>query len=303
MKNSNEKRKQMINRMLSVLCALVLGSVLCFPQVAPATPASSKMAEAEAVKTQIDAINARLDTASDNYYTAQQKLNQARSEQQANQSKLNKTTARLRVVQGHLNDRASSMYRSGPTGFAEVLFGATDFQQFANLWNFLSQQNQQDASTSIELKTLRAEATALQTKLNANTKQALISADQMAQIKQGVEQDLATRQSKLSGLESEIAALQAQDNAASAQYVGGGGNFPTPTYPANATVVDIARAYLGRPYVWAASGPNAFDCSGFTMFVYGKVGVAVPHSSRALSGCGSRVSRSDLQPGDLVFVG
>ncbi|MDH4139710.1 MAG: NlpC/P60 family protein [Coriobacteriia bacterium] len=61
--------------------------------------------------------------------------------------------------------------------------------------------------------------------------------------------------------------------------------------------------YLGAPYRWGASGPNAFDCSGFTMFVYSQVGVSLPHSSRAQLGCGERVSRSDLQPGDLVFFG
>lgn len=61
--------------------------------------------------------------------------------------------------------------------------------------------------------------------------------------------------------------------------------------------------YLGAPYRWAAAGPNAFDCSGFTMFVYRQVGVSLPHSSRAQIGHGQRVSRGDLQPGDLVFFG
>jgi cell wall-associated NlpC family hydrolase len=67
--------------------------------------------------------------------------------------------------------------------------------------------------------------------------------------------------------------------------------------------VSIAKRYLGAPYVWAASGPNSFDCSGLTMFVYRQVGVSLPHSSRAQIYSGQRVSRSDLQPGDLVFFG
>jgi cell wall-associated NlpC family hydrolase len=65
--------------------------------------------------------------------------------------------------------------------------------------------------------------------------------------------------------------------------------------------VDTALAQLGDPYVWAAGGPNAFDCSGLTQYAYAAAGVRLPHSSRAQSTMGTAVSRSDLQPGDLVF--
>jgi len=80
-------------------------------------------------------------------------------------------------------------------------------------------------------------------------------------------------------------------------------NFPPPTRAPRSQVVSIAKRYLGAPYVWAAAGPNSFDCSGFTMFVYRQVGVSLPHSSRAQIGYGERVSRSNLRPGDLVFFG
>jgi peptidoglycan DL-endopeptidase CwlO len=66
-------------------------------------------------------------------------------------------------------------------------------------------------------------------------------------------------------------------------------------------VVSIAMDYLGVPYVWGGSSPNGFDCSGLVMYVYRKVGVSLPHSSRLQYGYGKPVSRSDLQPGDLVF--
>ena len=60
-------------------------------------------------------------------------------------------------------------------------------------------------------------------------------------------------------------------------------------------------AQLGDPYVWAASGPDAFDCSGLTQYAYAAAGVSLPHSSGMQSQLGTPVSRSDLQPGDLVF--
>ncbi|HSX22060.1 MAG TPA: NlpC/P60 family protein, partial [Gaiellaceae bacterium] len=66
-------------------------------------------------------------------------------------------------------------------------------------------------------------------------------------------------------------------------------------------VVGIAMRYLGTPYVWGGSGPGGFDCSGFVMYVYGQMGVSLPHYTGAQWNVGVPVSRGDLQPGDLVF--
>jgi cell wall-associated NlpC family hydrolase len=65
--------------------------------------------------------------------------------------------------------------------------------------------------------------------------------------------------------------------------------------------VDTAMAQRGDPYVWGAAGPDAFDCSGLTQYAYAAAGVSLPHSSRMQSQMGTPVSRSQLQPGDLVF--
>ncbi|MGY1915325.1 NlpC/P60 family protein [Blastococcus sp. SYSU DS0973] len=67
------------------------------------------------------------------------------------------------------------------------------------------------------------------------------------------------------------------------------------------TAVDTALAQVGDPYVWAAAGPNAFDCSGLVQYAYAAAGISVPHSSRMQSTMGTPVSRSALQPGDLLF--
>jgi peptidoglycan DL-endopeptidase CwlO len=65
--------------------------------------------------------------------------------------------------------------------------------------------------------------------------------------------------------------------------------------------VEIARRYLGTPYRWAGSTPAGFDCSGFVMYVYGRLGIVVPHNGSMLWGLGQPVARGDLQPGDVVF--
>jgi cell wall-associated NlpC family hydrolase len=71
--------------------------------------------------------------------------------------------------------------------------------------------------------------------------------------------------------------------------------------PAAQIVVDTAMAQLGKPYVWAGSGPGSFDCSGLTQFAYKAVGVNLPRTTGAQANVGVPVSRANLQPGDLVF--
>src|SRR5215218_1865764 len=70
---------------------------------------------------------------------------------------------------------------------------------------------------------------------------------------------------------------------------------------ASQVAVNTALAQLGDPYVWGAAGPDAFDCSGLTMYAYAAAGVSLPHSSSMQSALGTAVSYYDLQPGDLVF--
>jgi cell wall-associated NlpC family hydrolase len=64
--------------------------------------------------------------------------------------------------------------------------------------------------------------------------------------------------------------------------------------------VDTALAQRGKPYVWAASGPGSFDCSGLVAYAYAAAGIDLPHSSRLQAAMGQSVSRNELQPGDLV---
>jgi cell wall-associated NlpC family hydrolase len=68
-----------------------------------------------------------------------------------------------------------------------------------------------------------------------------------------------------------------------------------------ATVLRTALAQRGDPYVWGSSGPDGFDCSGLTRYAFAAAGIDLPHSSGAQSQMGRAVSRSELQPGDLVF--
>lgn len=78
-----------------------------------------------------------------------------------------------------------------------------------------------------------------------------------------------------------------------------------PAVSSNSTgssIVALAKQFLGCPYVYGASGPNAFDCSGFTSYVYRQVGISIPHGATSQYRGGTPVSRENVQPGDLVFI-
>jgi cell wall-associated NlpC family hydrolase len=82
---------------------------------------------------------------------------------------------------------------------------------------------------------------------------------------------------------------------------------PAPTGPAPAvkagaaTAVNVARAQLGKPYVYGAAGPDTFDCSGLTMYAWRAGGVGLPHSAEMQYNSIAHIAVSQLQPGDLVF--
>ncbi|WP_322937645.1 C40 family peptidase [Nocardioides bizhenqiangii] len=82
---------------------------------------------------------------------------------------------------------------------------------------------------------------------------------------------------------------------------------PVPPPPADqggaAAAVAFARSQLGDPYVWAAAGPDAWDCSGLTMGAWAAGGKSLPHYSVAQYEQSTPISAGDLRPGDLVFWG
>ena len=75
---------------------------------------------------------------------------------------------------------------------------------------------------------------------------------------------------------------------------------PAPEPSIGERIVSIAQSKIGSPYVYGAAGPNAFDCSGFTSWVYAQAGKSIPRTSQAQASAGQQVALSDIQPGDIV---
>ena len=96
------------------------------------------------------------------------------------------------------------------------------------------------------------------------------------------------------------AADQGTDSAAADTQAAQATPAAAPASTSNSSVVAIAMQYVGSPYVWGASGPSAFDCSGFTSYVYAQVGINLPRTSGEQAVAGTQVSAAEAQPGDLV---
>jgi cell wall-associated NlpC family hydrolase len=267
------------------------------------------------VKAQIDELDTQVEIASEDYNEAYVEHAELVKQVEETRVELEKTNARIGDLQGMLSGRAESMYRNGPASMVDVLLAAKSFEELASTWDLLSDLNTRDAGAVSELKVRKGEAEATEAELAQKEAEAEKVKDTMAANKASIEGKLASRKSMLSGLEGEIAALEqaeearraaaaaASSRSSSSRSSSGGRTFPPPTRAPRSEVVNIAKRYLGAPYRWGATGPNAFDCSGFTQFVYRQVGVSLPRVSRAQIGAGQRVSRGDLQPGDLVFFG
>lgn len=79
-------------------------------------------------------------------------------------------------------------------------------------------------------------------------------------------------------------------------------NPPVSNSSKQSAIVNLAYAQLGKPYVWGAEGPNSFDCSGLMTYIFKNAGsINLPRTSSQQSNFGMTVSKSDLQPGDLIF--
>jgi cell wall-associated NlpC family hydrolase len=96
-------------------------------------------------------------------------------------------------------------------------------------------------------------------------------------------------------LPADIAKLQENDQALAAK-------IPPASSGGDVLVLDEARKYLGIPYVWGGASPEeGFDCSGYVMYLFGQLGVSLPHGAEAISAYGTPVEFADLQPGDVIF--
>jgi cell wall-associated NlpC family hydrolase len=300
---------------LGLLYLLCLAAALPFAGSAASQPSiDSKQAEAEQILAQIQQIDADLGLAVEAYNAAEIRLDGIRAEQKVNQRRLQIARANFSRAQGTLDARLITLYTEGEADVLEVLLGSASLDELLDRLDTANRVSEEDAKIVREVRTFRAEVKRREKELaRARERQEAVVAERAAR-RASIESKLAERQRLLSSVKSEIARLQAAERARQRQLEaqvrarvsapsssGGEATFNAPAAQYGG-VVGIAMQYLGIPYQWGGASPSTgFDCSGFVMYVYGKVGVSLPHNAAMQYQYGSPVSRSQLAPGDLVF--
>lgn len=208
-----------------------------------------------------------------------------------------------------LADAAAAMYASGGIDPSMQMMLASDPDEF-----LLQAQSLDQVLRSQDADLLRAEVAQLE--LDQAKTRADQELDRLRDLQAQAQKErdaanvkLAEAEELLSRLKAEererLAELQAE-RADEAAAVARSAPAPAPTVSYSgsgrgSSAVAFARAQIGDAYVYGASGPDAYDCSGLTSSAWAAAGVSLPHSAAAQYGVTSRVSASALQPGDLVF--
>lgn len=213
--------------------------------------------------------------------------------------------------------------------YAELLLSAGSVSEFFNRFTAISKiiENDNELLEGLRVKevTLKEAKEQLQNHINQLEKSKVELASEQKQIeenKKQISQELEAAKGELENLraqqEAQLAAQRAasqetapeiqQQSQTQASEVAKASTpsvaAPNVTNSATAnSVIATAKQYLGVPYVWGGSTPSGFDCSGFTSYVYRSVGISLPRTSRAQQNVGTRISLSQVQPGDLVFRG
>jgi peptidoglycan DL-endopeptidase CwlO len=117
-----------------------------------------------------------------------------------------------------------------------------------------------------------------------------------------LQNNLTAQKAKIESDLKALYALRTQAYGSPTEPSGGRYTGPVPAVSGSAGVaVRYAYGAIGKPYVWAGSGPNGYDCSGLTMAAWAAAGKSLPHNAAEQWGVVAHISRSQLQPGDLVF--
>ena len=270
------------------VCAAVLPAAAA--GAAPAAPGSHPGLNAILAKAR--ALSQQIDKLSEQYDGLKIQLAQARSEAAIAKENAKRDQEILGQDQSSIGAIAVENYMTGGLNPAMELLQASSPQSLLNRASIMTQiQHENGAKISL---VAAAEAAA---------QRAMAAAAQQQQRAKSLEAQMAAKVAIIQKKENFFNGKAYQQAEAIFQQTG---KYPiSPSQiPGDSIGVQALKAALtriGYPYVWAASGPTAFDCSGLVVWAYKQVGISLMHFTGDLWNEGEHVSRSELAPGDLVF--
>ncbi|MGN6132726.1 MAG: NlpC/P60 family protein, partial [Nocardioidaceae bacterium] len=233
--------------------------------------------------------------ASERYNQAQADLKKAKVRLEALRGDLTRQQDKVDLIRQQVASTVVAQYQGQAlSSTAQVLLSQNPnkfLDQLSSISQYNDQRAQMMADFAVQAKQLEMRQQAAERELAQIKK----TKTQLAADKAEIDKKAAEAKALLGRLQDRAAAASrsAERTAAPVQNVAASGNA--------AAAVNFALAQVGDAYVYGASGPSAWDCSGLTMGAWAQAGVSLPHSAAAQMGYGTPVSPSQLQPGDLVF--
>ncbi|CRK55702.1 Cell wall-associated hydrolase [Alloactinosynnema sp. L-07] len=304
---SSHRLKRAVRGALSVTAVIAVIGMSPSPAYAQPAPIQPPTTASEALKLfqdlskQAEKVNEDLLKAQTDLQAKQAEFDKATAEV-AQAGELEKqAAAQEEQFRGQVDQLANASFQGARFNKISALLtgsSADDFLERASALNVLASDNQ----NALE-KYTSAVATASQARKQAEDGQKR-AADAKATAEKLTADITKTRddlQTQIKQVEEAKTRLTPKEKTELANPVDNGVYLAPPGAAGKA--MEVALAQRGKPYVWGAEGPGSFDCSGLTLYAYRAAGVSLPHSSRAQYTLGKSVSRSELQPGDLLFYG
>jgi cell wall-associated NlpC family hydrolase len=275
---------------ISLLSGTLLAVALLGAGQAHAEPSGSEL------ERKIEDASRRLEAVVEQYDGLREDLKATKSQFAVLAKKVAPLEREVDVHRDRVGVLAATAYRTGGISVATALLGARSGSEVMDRLLFLYQLAHYQQG---EIAGLRAVEQRYDT--------ARHSLEALAATQSGQERQLTAKKALI---EAEITQLQQmRDHASEANLTDAAadraanryGYVPQQVPGAAGDVVKFAYAQLGKPYRWAAEGPNAYDCSGLVTAAYRKAGVQLPHNSRQQWRSVTPISRSQLRPGDVVF--
>ncbi|MGX6602261.1 C40 family peptidase [Micromonosporaceae bacterium Da 78-11] len=270
------------------LRALVVAAT-AFAITLTAAPAAHAAPTTGELTKQIDKASNQLEVVVESYNAMNISLKKTHDEQKKLAASLAPAKAALTAASAQVDTIATTSYMQGRVGPMSAMIGGdqSDLMDRMSYLDQITRANQRDIDTFTETTQTYAER---QTALKVTQDKQAAQVKELAARKKKIETDIK----KLKGLRTAAYGRASEPGKA---YTGS-----VPSVSGSAGVaVRFAFNAIGSSYVFGADGPNSYDCSGLVMRAWGAAGESLPHNARSQWGQVAHISRSALQPGDLVF--